>query len=235
MTHSYTWSHSIDDASGLRVNTTGNIYNRLGDRGNSEFDIRHLYVGSVIYDLPWMRDQSGLAGHVVGGWTLSLIQTFHTGLPFDITESQDRCLCAGGGNRPDYLGGAVQFADPRANAFGAQNSYFNGIGGGSATGAPNPLFQRVGSGTSVALGAGRYGNFGRDVFHGPGVINTDFGLSKRVRLTERQTLELRGEAFNLFNHTNFNNPQGSIASTAFGRITTALDPRLVQITARYFF
>jgi carboxypeptidase family protein/TonB-dependent receptor-like protein len=235
MTHAYTWSHSIDDASGLRVNTTGNVYNRLGDRGNSEFDIRHLYVGSVIYALPWLKDQKGFAGHVLGGWNLSIIQTFHTGLPFDITESTDRCLCGGGGNRPDYVGGNVQFVDPRTNAFGLQNAYFDGTGGGTATAATNPFFHRVGSGTSIATGAGRYGTFGRDVFHGPGVINTDFGLSKQVRITERQTLEVRGEAFNLFNHTNFNNPQGSISSNAFGRITTALDPRLVQITARYFF
>jgi hypothetical protein len=239
MTHSYTWSHSIDDASGLRINGTGNIYDRRYDRGNSEFDIRHQYVGSVIYDLPWMRDQKGIAGHVVGGWSVYLIQTFHTGLPFDITEPTDRCLCGANGQRPDFLGGTVQFADPRANAFGAQNGYFNGVGGGTPSGAPNPSFARVGSGTTFASGAGRYGNFGRDVFHGPGVISSDVGLTKRVRLTERHALELRGEAFNFFNHTNFNNPASttgaSIGSTAFGRITTALDPRLVQITARYSF
>jgi Carboxypeptidase regulatory-like domain/TonB-dependent Receptor Plug Domain len=235
MTHAYTWSHALDDASGLRVNDTGNVYNRKLDYGNSEFDIRHQYVGSVIYDLPWLKDQRGFAGHVLGGWTVSVIQTVHTGIPFDITESTDRCLCAGGGNRPDYIGGIVQFADPRANAFGAQNAYFNGIGGGTTTGAPNPNFARVGSGTSVALGAGRYGTFGRNVFHGPGTVETDFGLTKSFRLTESQHLQIRGEAFNLFNHTNFNNPQGSIASTAFGRVTTALDPRLVQLTARYQF
>ena len=235
MTHAYTWSHALDDASGLRTNDTGNVYNRKLDYGNSEFDIRHQYVGTAIYDLPWLKDQRGFAGHVLGGWTLSVIQTFHTGIPFDITESTDRCLCAGGGNRPDYIGGVIQFADPRANAFSAPNSYFNGIGGGTTTGAPNPNFARVGSGTSVALGAGRYGTFGRDVFHGPGLVETDFGLTKTIRFTERQNVQIRGEAFNLFNHTNFNNPQGSIASTAFGRVTTALDPRLVQLTARYQF
>ena len=236
MTHAYTWSHALDDASGLRTNDTGNIYNRKLDYGNSEFDIRHQYVGSAIYDLPWLKDQRGFAGHVLGGWTVSVIQTLHTGIPFDITEPTDRCLCAGGANRPDYLGGNVVFVDPRLNEFGAQNAYFNGNNGnGSATGAPNPYFRRVGSGLTYASGAGRYGTFGRDVFHGPGVIETDFGLTKMIRFTEHQNLQIRGEAFNLFNHTNFNNPQGSIASTAFGRITTALDPRLVQLTARYQF
>jgi hypothetical protein len=239
MTHSYTWSHAIDDASGLRVSSTGNIYNRQFDRGSSEFDIRHQYAGSVIYELPWRKSQEGVVGHLAGGWSVSVIETLHTGLPFNISESDDRCLCDGGGQRPDFLGGAVQFVDPRINAFGKQNSYFDGTGGGSTTGAGNPYFRRVGSGTSVALGAGRYGNFARNVFHGPGVINTDMSVSKRTSITERQIIELRGEAFNFFNHTNFLNPSSttgaSIASTTFGRITTALDPRLVQITARYTF
>ncbi len=242
MTHSYTWSHAIDNSSGLRINSTGNVYDRRFDRGNAEFDIRHNYVGSVIYDLPWMKDQRGVTGYILGGWSLSVIETIHSGLPFNISESStgvDRCLCAGGGQRPDYIGGDVQFVDPRSNAFGKQNSYFNGTGGGSATAAANPYFRRVGSGNSAALGAGRYGNFARNVFHGPGAVNTDFGLTKRLRITEGQSLELSGEAFNLFNHTNFLNPVsttgGNIGSASFGRITGALEPRLIQITARYQF
>ena len=239
MTHSYTWSHAIDDASGLRVNSTGNVYSRSFDRGNSEFDIRHQYVGSAIYALPWMKDQRGLVGHILGGWSVSFIETLHTGLPFNISEPTDRCLCGGGGNRPDFLGGSVIFTDPRLNAFGKQNSYFDGTGGGTATGAPSPYFRRVGSTTTVAAGAGRYGNFGRNVFHGPGVINSDFGLTKQIRITEGQRLQLVGEAFNVSNHTNFLNPASttgaSIGSATFGRITSALDPRLIQITARYDF
>ena len=239
MTHSYTWSHSIDNSSGLRTNNTGNIYDRSRDRGNSEFDLRHRYVGSWIYDLPWLKDQKGFVGLALGGWSLSWIQTFQTGLPFNINEPNDRCLCDGGANRPDYVGGNLRFVDPRTNAFGRQNSYFDGTGGGTATAATNPYFHRVGSGLSAALGAGRYGNLGRNVFHGPGIINSDLGLSKRFRTTERSTLELRGEFFNLFNHTNFLNPANttgsSIGSTTFGRITGTLDPRLVQISARFFF
>ena len=239
MTHAYTWSHSIDDASGLRVNSTGNIYSRANDRGNSEFDIRHNYVGSVIYDLPWMKDQKSFVGHVLGGWTFSFIEAIHSGLPFNLTEPNDRCLCGGGGNRPDYIGGDVQFVDPRTNAFGKQNSYFDGTSGGSGGALTNPYFRRVGTGNSAALGAGRYGNFARNVFHGPGAINSDIGLTKRVRISEGQSFELVGEAFNLFNHTNFLNPVsttgGSIGSATFGQITGALDPRLIQITARYTF
>jgi hypothetical protein len=235
MTHSYTWGHAIDDASGLRVNS--NIYNYRNDRGNSEQDVRHRYVGTYYYELPFMRDQRGFAGRVLGGWGISGITTFQTGLPFNITESTDRCLCDGGNQRPDFLGGNVAFFDPRSNTAvtGRGNSYFDGTGGGSATGAGNPYFRRVGGGTSFALGAGRYGNFGRNVFHGPGVNNWDFAAFKRFKLAERHTLEFRSEFFNVFNHTQFGNPTGGISSVNFGRVLTAADPRLVQLTLRYLF
>ena|SRR5579885_3290203 len=237
MMHSYTWSHSIDDASGLRVSS--NSLNAQLDRGNSEFDVRHRYSGAILYQLPWLRNNKGFLGAVAGGWMITGLLTFQTGLPFDITEPQDRCLCDGGTQRPDYIGGDVVFVDPRSNQFGVQNGYFNGVGGGTATGAPNPFFRRVGTGPSAAQGAGRFGDLGRNVFHGPGIEQVDFGLSKQFNITEHQHVELRGEAFNLFNHTNFNNPApttgANIGSTSFGRITSAKDPRLVQLTLRYMF
>jgi hypothetical protein len=85
------------------------------------------------------------------------------------------------------------------------------------------------------LGAGYYGNLGRNVFHGPGTLNTDLRLSKTVHITEHDTLTLRGEAFNFFNHTQFFNPDGNINDATFGQILTAHDPRLVQITAQFRF
>jgi Carboxypeptidase regulatory-like domain/TonB-dependent Receptor Plug Domain len=233
MTNAYTYAHCIDDASGLRVDS--NPFSSKYDRGNCDTDIRHSYVGSVIYELPWFRDQRGFVGHVLGGFSISSVITLQTGLPFDITDSGDRSLTGAGDDRPNYIGGNVQFVDPRANDFGLLNSYFNGTGGSTATGAGNPYFARVGSGGSVALGAGYYGNFGRNVFHGPGTLNTDLRLQKTVHITEHDTLTLRGEAFNFFNHTQFFNPDGNINDATFGQILTAHDPRLVQITAQFRF
>jgi hypothetical protein len=188
-----------------------------------------------------MNSQSGVIGRILGGWGTSGVLSLQTGLPFDITEGTDRCLCGGGGNRPDYISGNVQFLDPRNHLPGLANAYFDGTGGGSATGAPNPYFRRVGSGGSSALGAGRYGNFGRNVFHGPGILNTDFSVSKRTVIAEKHTLEFRAEAFNLFNHTQFGQPAsasgviGAISGATFGRITTAADPRLMQLSLKYAF
>jgi len=233
LTNSYTYSHCIDDASGLR--TTSNPFSYNYDRGNCATDVRHAYVGTALYELPWFREQHGFAGRVLGGWSISTVVTLQTGIPFDITDGGDRSLTGAGDDRPDYIGGNVQFVDPRANDFGLANSYFNGTGGGSDTADTNPYFRRVGSGGAASLGAGRYGNFGRNVFHGPGVLNTDLRVSKLTHITERQSLTFRAEAFNFFNHTQFYNPDGNILDTTFGQVLTAHDPRLVQLTLQYKF
>jgi len=238
LTNAYTWAHCIDDASGLRANS--NPFSARYDRGNCDTDVRHRYIGSVIYALPFFHDQHGFLGHLLGGFNVASVVTLQTGLPFDIIDSGDRSLTGAGDDRPDYIGGQVQFVDPRSNQFGEANSYFDGTGGATPDGAGNPYFRRVGTGGSAAQGAGRYGNLGRNVFHGPGILNTDFSLSKQVRITERHALLLRGEAFNFFNHGQFFNPGNSanqvdIASPNFGQVIYARDPRLVQISLHYAF
>ena len=233
MTNAYTYAHCIDDGSGLRVNS--NPFSANYDRGSCDTDIRHSYVGSVLYELPWFHDQHGFAARVLGGWSISSVVTLQTGLPFDITDSGDRSLTGAGDDRPDYIGGNVQFVDPRANDFGLLNSYFNGTGGSTATADTNPYFHRVGSGGSVALGAGSYGNFGRNVFHGPGTLNTDMRVAKLIHISERQAVNFRAEAFNFFNHTQFYNPDGNINDATFGQVLLAHDPRLVQFTLQYRF
>jgi hypothetical protein len=233
LTNSYTWAHCIDNGSGLRTNS--NPYSASYDRGNCDQDVRHSYIGSAVYDLPWYRDQRGFVGHVLGGFSLATVVSLQSGLPFDITDGGDRSLTGAGDDRPNYIGGNVQFVDPRSNAFGRLNSFFNGTGGATPTAATNPNFNRVGSGGSLAQGAGTYGNLGRNVFHGPGTLNSDVRVAKRIRITERQSLDFRAEAFNFFNHTQFFNPSGSITSSSFGRVTLAHDPRLIQFTLQYRF
>lgn len=243
--NAYTWSHCIDNSSGLRSNTRFN--NPRADRGNCDQDIRHRNVLSYIYELPFYKDQHGFAGKAFGGWQISGVTVLQTGTPFNITEPTDRSLSGAGSDRPDFNGGTVQFFDPRNTdaANGGPNRAFNGTGGGSATAATNPFFRRVGSsvyycaaacGTSpVDTSAGRFGSLGRNVFHGPGDINFDFTLMKRTKIGENKILEFRGEFFNIFNQARFGNPNGNIGSANFGRITTTGDPRLVQFGLKFHF
>jgi hypothetical protein len=243
MTNAFTWGHAIDEGSGLRVQGNGNIYNRQFDRGDSEYDIRQRFVSSWVYELPFFRTQQGIIGHILGGWGVSGVFQAQSGPPINIVEAADRCLCGMPTNaqHPDYNNTSVVFYDPRSATAvaGKPNSYFDGSGGGSATGAPNPYFRRVGSGNSLASGAGRIGTFGRDAFHGPGFANWDISALKKINVTERQYLEIRGELFNSFNHTEFDSTNstglGSIGSANFGVISATQSPRIIQFTARYTF
>jgi Carboxypeptidase regulatory-like domain len=231
----YTYGHCLDNASGLRSNVR---YNDTGaDRGNCEFDIRHRYAVSYIWALPWGKGLKGFAGKLLSGWQVGGVTQFQTGAPFNITEPTDRSLSGAGADRPDFVGGEVQFFDPRNvdTSLGGPNHYFNGTGGGTPTAAANPFFRRVGSGTTAALGAGRFGTLGRNVFHGPGINNWDFSVLKRTRVTEAQELEFRAEFFNLANHTQFLNPNGNIGSPNFGLISTTRDPRIIQFALKYKF
>ena len=233
--NAYTWSHCIDNSSGLRSNTRFN--DPSADRGNCDQDIRQRNVLSYIYELPMYKDQKGFAGKILGGWQVSGVTVLQTGTPFNITEPTDRSLTGAGSDRPDLVGGSVTFNDPRNTdtANGGPNRYFNGTGGGSGTAATNPFFRRIGSGPSLDEGAGRFGTLGRNVFHGPGDINFDFTLMKRTRIGENKILEFRSEFFNVFNHANFGNPNGNIGSVNFGRITTSDDPRLIQFALKFHF
>jgi len=216
-----------------------NPFNATRDIGNCDTDVRQSYVGSAVYQLPFFKDQPGFLGRVFGGFQISTVVTIQGGIPFDIFDNGDRSLTGAGDDRPNYLGGTVVFVDPRSNSYYSttnnENNYFDGAGGGTADGAGNPYFARVGSGGSVAQGAGYYGNFGRNVFHGPGELNTDLSLSKNIRFFENQSLTLRAEAFNFFNHTQFYNPDGDIADPTFGQISTARNARLVQVSLQYRF
>lgn len=236
MTHAYTWGHAIDNASGLRV--ASRIDDARADRADSEHDVRHRYVASYRYEFPWMREQAGALGKILGGWGVSGVTTFQSGLVISITETDDRCLCTSGNQRPDFVGsGSVQFFDPRSTSAvsGRPNSWFDGTGGGTPTAAANPYFRRVGSGTSFALGAGRFGNLGRNPLHGPGINNWEISAFKGTRISESHSVQFRMDMFNVFNHTQFLNPNGAIASPLFGRVTTTQEPRIVQFALRYMF
>jgi hypothetical protein len=192
---------------------------------------------TYLYELPYSNHGRRLARLILGGWEISGITALQTGLPFNITDPQDRCLCNSGGQRPDYTGAQVRFVDPRSviDVPGRPNSWFDGTEADTTTAAGNPYFRRVGAGASVARGAGRFGNFGRNVFHGPGIANWDFAAHKRFRAGEMGHIDLRAEFLNFFNHAQFLNPTASITNANFGRITGTRDARIIQASVRYAF
>ena len=214
-TAAYTFSKSIDQASSFE-----GILNPLPGANNNSlslFDARHRFVISYEYQLP-IRKYSGLAGKLLDDWTVSGITTYQTGFPIRITSSSDNELMNSSDfeypGEPNQIA-AFHWQKPQSNG----NYYFNNT----------TIF-------SEANVFGYVGNAPRTICCGPGISDTDFVLAKNIPINEREHFEFRGEVFNVFNHTQFFNPDGNSSDgSQFGQVTQVKDPRLVQFALKFYF
>src|SRR5438128_206462 len=224
----YTYSKAMDNASswGPGVSDAGEQINPINprlSRSLSAFDLTHNFVVSYSYMLPF--DKLFSPNKLTRGWTVTGITRYTTGLPVTINEQDDNSLlgtfCTGPTcsvvDTPNFTPGPLNFTDPRSR---------------DADGNPKPYFN-----TSLfSLEAlGQLGNSNRRFFHGPGSANWDFGLLKDLPLTESKKLEFRAEFFNIFNHANFQLPQGDIINSSFGFVTSASSPRIGQLAVKFLF
>jgi hypothetical protein len=149
--------------------------------------------------------------HVLGGWQLNGIVQKQTGFPVNLTNSQLSIIRLT--NRPDAV------CDPNENAPQTVEKWFN-----TECFVARPLAQTNEPGTS-----------GRNTIRGPGFASTDLSLFKNIALRASHRLQLRLEAFNVFNQVRFNNPSGAFNTGNFGRITSAQDGRVIQLGVKYLF
>jgi Carboxypeptidase regulatory-like domain len=218
-TLAYTYSKSIDEASSFE-----GILNPLPNADNqslSLFDAAHRIVASYYWELP-IPKYSGVKGGFLNGWALSGITTFQTGFPIRITSEADNELMDSFDfelpGEPDQI---APFKTQRAQSNG--NYFFN----------PNIFTEDTSIDPSLF---GRIGNAPRTICCGPHISSTDFAVLKNIPITEGSHMEFRGELFNIFNHTQFTNPDGdSSDGSQFGQVTSARDPRLVQFALKYIF
>ena len=211
----YTFGKAMDDAStfGDEMNFT----NYRLSRSLSSFDVTHNFVASYNWALPFDRTFGNLPKRLTQGWNISGITRFSTGFPIRIQQSRgDLSLVGSPSTDEPNLVGPVVTQNPRNSGPNGANTYF-----------------LPGAFTSDVLGY--FGDANRQFFHGPGIINTDFGMSKRIAITESIAVELRGEFFNIFNHTNFSLPNGNFSSSLFGVITSANAPRIGQVSAKFYW
>jgi hypothetical protein len=224
---SYTWSKSIDDASGFFTsagdpNFPQDSYNVSAERGRSNFDVRHRLSVSYSYDLPFGRGEkyfadSGWMTSFLSGWQTFGVVTLQTGRPFTVALPADfdnsgtgfSSLGFGANDRPNVVG------DPRLSTR-TPGRWFN-----TAAFALPPF--------------GSFGSAGRNILDGPGYQNVNASLVKNTSLRERVNLQLRAEFFNLFNHPNFNLPDNFFSSPTFGQILSAQSPRHVQFGVKVLF
>jgi carboxypeptidase family protein/TonB-dependent receptor-like protein len=210
----YTFSKAIDDSSGF--GQWVNFSNYRLSRSLSAYDLRHNFVVSFNWSLPFDRAFGSLPKRLTQGWNVTGITRFTTGLPVAISQSGDYSL-VGSGNYdvPNRVGNIVT-QDPRKPGPNGANTYF--------------LPDAFASGP-----VGQFGNANRQFFHGPGLNNTDLGFMKRTRIKESMAFEIRLEAFNIFNHAQFRNPDGNFTDSTFGVVTSARDPRIGQISAKFYW
>jgi hypothetical protein len=218
-TAAYTFSKSIDEASSFE-----GILNPLpgaNNRSLSLFDARHRFVLSYLWNLP-VRKYSGVAGKLFDDWAVSGITTYQTGFPIRITSESDNELMNSFDfelpGEPNQVG-PFTWQRPQSNG----NYYFNTPASQTSIFTENGVFGYVGSAP-------------RTICCGPGISETDFALVKLIPFNERMHMEFRAETFNVFNHTQFYNPDGDSTDGAqFGQVTQVKDPRLMQFGLKFYF
>jgi hypothetical protein len=210
---SYVYSKAIDLVV-IDNSQASDPFNWSKDKGPADFDVRSRFVTSFIYAFPFFKNGNHVAKAVLGDWQLNGILTLQTGSPFSVLAGVDRSLAGVGLDHADVLEPVAVYNGNSRNSKVAE--YFNT--------------------SAFALPAlGTFGTSGRNILYGPGIENFDTSLFKQIPVTERSHFELRWELFNSLNRPNFMNPNNSFSSAAFGRLTSARDPRIMQIAAKFYF
>ncbi|CAN5689182.1 hypothetical protein BH20ACI3_BH20ACI3_08570 [soil metagenome] len=220
----YTWSKAIDDITAPtaffllpgQTSRIQDVRNVKLDRGLSAFDLRHRFVTSFDYELPFFKQSGKGLAYVLGGWRFSGIATLQSGRPFTVTDSSD----------PNRDGDTN--AD-RTNLIRNPN-----LPSGQRTTArwfDTGAFQRF-----TTAQAPNLGNAGRNIVFSDGVANFDMGLAKDFRFWNEKSIEFRWEIFNLFNHPNYGVPVNDFNSASFGRVlNTATTERQMQFGFKFIF
>jgi hypothetical protein len=205
----YTWSSFIDDASDTfnpsargEVAVSQDSFNRRGDRGRSTYDRPHRFATNFVYELPFYQTQSGVTGHILGGWQVSSSLTFQSGSPFSPLNGSDPAGALAGIDT--LVGNAIR---PNLNTnldVSAMSPEELFLAGGRS------LFQTI-------TAAQRVGNVGRNVLRSDGISNIDLSILKSTRITESHQLQFRLDMFNMTNTRNFGIPEARINNAGFGK------------------
>ncbi len=237
------FSEEADNAA-VGIKNPDNIF---GEKGLSNFDVRHNGIINVLYEFPFGKNLQGVARQLFHGWEIGGIGTFSSGVPFTVENSANRSQ--------NQLSGA-NFADRPNLVPGARTNPTHGVSSGCTIGTGTSAVT-IAPGTPVGTPAhwfdpcafvpqtlGTFGNLGRNTLIGPGLSTVDFLVNKHFRITEGREFQFRTEFFNLLNHPNFATPSVSnrrifdgsgnlVASGAISRTTTA--SRQIQFGFKFIF
>ncbi len=234
----YTYGHAIDNLS-TTFSEGGNVFN-LGfldpldpnlDKGDADFDVRHRFISSGIWDVPFARHTEGVAKYVLDGWQLTYILNARTGTPFsiyDCTTGFFKCVRLLQGGPIDRSGSGDASPDS------ATPNLFNYID------LANQLSQ-AGSYADPLTGVDDFGPYpsnmtGRNSFRSPGYWNLDGGIYKNVSLSERYSVQFRAEFYNIFNHANLFTNTSDVDISSTDKISAFKDGRRqIQLALKFIF
>jgi hypothetical protein len=239
----YTWSKNLTNSQNDYTTPPQNTYNINADYGLAAIDRRNILTIDTIYFLPWFQSQQGFTGRVLGGWELSGVYAVNSGLPLTPSESTGSQVYYGytnpvnGKTAGNYVNDSAglgingntnaafrpdQIADPNHGQGGRTihtrtEWFFRGA-------FDTPLPQEV-----------RPGNSKRGSIVGPGYNRLDVGIFRNFKIYENLFFQLRGEAFNAANHTNWQAVGTTATATSFGQVTSTRDPRILQVAGKITF
>lgn len=216
---SYVWSKNFDIAdvapTGGAAFTLADEDDNAMDYGLSSNDLPQRFVASYLYALPNVRRFGLIGREVLSGWQINGITTLENGTPFNILSNVDTNFDGIATDRPDVTGNPL-------------------LGSGRSRAQKISEFFNT-SAYSVPPSGQLYGNSPRNPIIGPGYVDTDLSGFKRFALYEQSDLLFRAEVFNTFNNVNLNAPNGTLGNANFGKITTAQDPRIIQLALKLEF
>ncbi len=231
----YTYSHNIDNGPapfnlGINHNQPQNPFDLGPEKASADYDLRHLFVFSAAYSLPFGHGQqfgsdwNSVENAVLGGWQLNGIFVAQSGTPVNVVQNGNNANQPG--LRPNVTG------DPNLpKGQRTLQKYFNT----SAFCDPNTTTCQPATPSNEPNSY--FGDAGRNLVRGPGLVNGDFSIFKNFAFTERMKLQTRFEFFNVTNTPHFANPGGDLsAASTFGVINKTIDnPRIIQFAAKFIF
>jgi len=233
---SYTLAKAMDSGSAQR-DIIPDTYDATNMWGNSQFDVRHIFIANWMYELPFFRDRTKLAGKILGGWQISGIAQFQTGTACTVLKNNDYAGVGQDGNLDGNCnppGASGQFwainGDPTilkemAYNAGDANYWFQ-----TKNPDGSPIFVAPAKGTFVTQTGIR------NAIHIPGFQNWNLGLFKSFAIKEQMGFQFRAEAFNAFNHPNWSAPNFDPTNANFGKVTGKTDDvRQLQLSLRFYF
>src|SRR5260221_8955334 len=217
----YTFSHTFDSVQLDNTTTQGgaeDMTNLRLERGPADFDLRHQFVTALVWRLNYYRGDHFLARGIANGWTISPIINIHSGFPFTVLNGKDANLTGNSSaERAELVPGQSPVLSNRT-----ATRWFN-----IAAFSQNPA--------NLVSGVALNGNSGRNMLRGPTFKDVDLAISRDFVFKEHLDLQLRADAYNVFNIVSLNSPGATAGSATFGVITSASAMRQLQLGLRLTF